>query len=46
MVGEAALGKVVRPDTLAAVTATNLRSALFRELCLVLAFENVHQPGA
>src|SRR2546425_913174 len=46
MVSEAALGKVVRPDTLAAVTATNLRPALFREVCLALAFENVHQPGA
>src|SRR5262245_47053299 len=44
MVGEAALGEIVGPNTLAAITAANLGAALLGELGLTLAFEEVHQP--
>src|SRR5262252_9859477 len=44
MVGKAALGEVVGPNTLATNAAANLRAALLRELGLTLAFEEVQQP--
>src|SRR5262245_61727034 len=44
MVGEAALRKIVCPNTLATIAATNLGAALLGELSLTLAFEEIHQP--
>src|SRR5262249_47718286 len=46
MVGEAALGEIVCPNTLTTIAAANLGAALLGELGLTLALDEVHEPRA